>query len=156
MARLAALAVALAALVGPALAQMRQNDVTVRWYWADGCSGDPHTTVIVMQGYQQVVPNAVRFPFYRVACAADASGSGTIEYCADASCSAAAASISLPFAANTCLPNDRAAFGNAGVTVECPAPGTGDIVVPEVEFLGDQAAELNWFELEGCGSRPGG
>ncbi len=140
----------LLAAAAPAMAAMRQRDATVRWFWEPGCSGEPHTTVVAIQGFCQRVPNAVAFPGYRVTCNSDGSGLGTIQYCEDVNCGRC--TLSLPIAANQCAANVREVWGNAGVTVECPARGTGDIIVPESQFLAPQNAEINWFEGPGCGA----
>ncbi len=101
------------------------------------------------EGFCQLVPNAIAYPGYRVTCNSDGSGQGFIQYCSDVNCGQCG--LSLGFSANQCVANSRELWGNAAVSIECPARGTGDIVVAETEFLAPNAAEINWFKQPGCG-----
>jgi len=133
---------------------MRQRDATVRWYWEPGCATEqgPHTTVVVNQGYCNLVPNAVNYLGYRVGCTSDNSGEGFIQYCHDTACSQC--DLTLPFGNQQCIANSRELWGNSGVQVTCPARGSGDIIVSEVESLAPNHVEINWFENPGCGNAP--
>lgn len=133
-------------------AQMRQRDATIRWYWEAGCSAEPHTTVVAVQGFCQLVPNAENYLGYRVSCTSDGSGEGFIQYCRDTNCGEC--DLTLPFGSQQCIANSRELWGNSGVQVQCPTRGEGDIIVPEIQNLASNHVEINWFENAGCGNAP--
>ena len=103
----------------------------------------------------QRVPNAIAYPGYKVSCSGGGSDGAVIEYCDDypmcSSCPVKQPVVN----AGACVPNDPIKFGSAGATVQCPAKGSGDILVPEATNLRPGAVEINWFEDPGCGSAGG-
>jgi hypothetical protein len=144
---------ALSACLAAAAAQMRAKDVTVRWFAEPSCSAEPHTTVVLNQGFCNVVPNAAAFAGYKASCGAD--GVGILSYCADTACTNCTEDNTLLFSSGACLANSRELYGNAGVTVVCPTPGAvGEEIVAEIEDLSPAAAEINYFEFPGCGKAP--
>lgn len=97
-----------------------------------------------------MVPNAREYSTYRVTCANDGSGAAILQYCRDRA--GGDCPIQATVASGRCVPNNRERFGNGGVTVTCPAPGVGDILIPEAHDLRPGHVDINWFANPGCGA----
>ncbi len=102
--------------------------------YANGeCASGVQTLVLVVQSTCQLVPAPLgAYVGYKVACAADGSGS-TVQYCTDNTCSSCP--VTQFIATDECIANDAAQFGSASLGVSCPARGTGDIELAAVNAL---------------------